>query len=126
MHRPVRRATRSAMHVLRGTTPAHADLRSRALAVIALTLAVDAAGSMLMWSFEQDKGEIGSFGDAVFWCTTQLLTISSQFPNPLTTGGKIVDVLLQIWAMVVVSTLAGAFGAFFVHRARDRREAADA
>ena len=65
--------------------------------------------------------EIHHFGDSLFWTTTQLLTVSSQLPNPISTGGRIVDVFLQLYAITIIATLAGAFGAFFNHRSHERR-----
>jgi len=41
------------------------------------------------------------------------LTVSSQIKNPLTVGGRIVDVFLEIWALFVVTAIAGSFAAFF-------------
>jgi hypothetical protein len=43
----------------------------------------------------------------------QLLTVSSQIKNPLTASGRIVDVFLEIWALFVVTAIAGSFAAFF-------------
>ena len=52
----------------------------------------------------------------------QLLTVSSQLPNPDSTGAHILDVLLELWAITAVTTVAGSFGAFFHHRTRQREE----
>ena len=54
-------------------------------------------GSVLIWVFESGVkgGDIHGYGDAVFFTAVQLLTISSAIANPLTTGGKIVDVALR-------------------------------
>ena len=54
-------------------------------------------GPVLMWLFENDVGrsEIHNLWDAFFFTTVQLLTVSSQMPNPVTTGGRIVDILLE-------------------------------
>jgi hypothetical protein len=46
--------------------------------------------------------------------------VSSQLPNPISTGGRIVDVFLQLFAITVVATLAGSFGAFFNRRSLER------
>ena len=56
---------------------------------------------MLIWVFESGVkgGDIHGYGDAVFFTAVQLLTISSAITNPLTAGGKIVDVALEIWAI---------------------------
>ena len=43
----------------------------------------------------------------------QLLTVSSQMRNPVTTAGRFVDVVLEIWALFVVTAVAGSFAAFF-------------
>jgi hypothetical protein len=57
--------------------------------------------------------DIHSVGDALFFTTVQLLTVSSQIKNPLTVGGRIVDVILEIWAVIVVAGSAGAIATFF-------------
>jgi hypothetical protein len=83
--------------------------------VLVASLIVDAVGSTLVYFLERhaDGTEISSFGDAVFFTTVQLLTVSSQLRNPLTTGGRIVDVFLEVWAVIVVAGSAGAIAAFF-------------
>jgi hypothetical protein len=70
---------------------------------------------VLVWTFERHaRGtEIHGFGDALFFSTVQLLTISSQLKNPLTAAGRVVDVGLQVWAIVVVASIGGSFAAFF-------------
>ncbi len=93
----------------------HRRLVSRLLLVLALTALVDALGTVAIYVAEQGVkgGEIGSFGDALFFTTVQLLTVSSQIRNPLTAWGRIVDVVLEVWAVVVVAGSAGAIAAFF-------------
>ena len=54
-----------------------------------------------------------SLGQALFFTTVQLLTVSSQLKNPVTPGGRAVDVVLELWAVVVVAGSAGAIAAFF-------------
>jgi hypothetical protein len=68
---------------------------------------------LLIWAFENNRRDIHDLGDAAFFSTVQLLTVSSQINNPVTVGGRIVDVFLEIWALVVVTGIAGAFAAFF-------------
>ena len=43
----------------------------------------------------------------------QLLTVSSQLKNPLTTVGRVTDVVLEVWAVLVVAGSAGAMADFF-------------
>jgi hypothetical protein len=97
-------------------------LRERIWVIAVATLGVDVVGSVLAYLFERhaDRTEITNFGDAAFWTTTQLLTVSSQLPNPISTGGRILDVFLQLWAISVVTALAGSFGAFFHRRSLER------
>jgi hypothetical protein len=108
--------------VVHGHTPTHLHLRERIGLIAIATIGVDAIGSVLVYLFERHAPgtEIHTFGDAVFWTTTQLLTVSSQLPNPISTGGRIVDVFLQVWAISVVAALAGSFGAFFHRRGLER------
>ena len=76
---------------------------------------VDLVGGLLMWLFERGaKGtEIHDFGDALFFSTVQILTISSSLKNPITGRGRIVDIVLEIWAVFVITALAGSFASFF-------------
>jgi hypothetical protein len=63
---------------------------------------------------ERHHGEtdIHTLGDAFFFTTVQLLTVSSQIKNPFTPFGRVVDVLLEVWAVLVVAGSAGAFASF--------------
>jgi ABC-type branched-subunit amino acid transport system permease subunit len=121
MGRPMRRAVHGLLMTLRAATPAHADLRSRIVGLTVVSIVMDLVCAALAWELEQGHGEITTFGNALFWTTTQMLTVSSQFPNPLTAGGKILDVWLELYAITVVTALAGAFASFFHHRSRERR-----
>jgi len=107
---------------VRGATPTHAHLRSRLLFVLVATVALDAVASVLILAFEQDAPGTGitNMGDAVFWTSTQLLTVSSQLPNPISTPARMLDVLLQAYAISVVAVLAGSWGAFFHRRGMER------
>ena len=93
----------------------HRRLLARILIAIGLSLVVDLACAALMWTFESGlKGSsIHGFGDALFFSTVQILTVSSAFANPLTHAGQIVDVVLEGWAIFVVTAVAGSFASFF-------------
>jgi len=101
----------------------HSRLLIRLAIVFGATLVVDAVGSILVYYFERHAHgtQIRSFGDALFFTTVQLLTVSSQLRNPLTTGGRIVDVFLELWAVIVVAGTAGAAADFFQVQTRYRR-----
>lgn len=93
----------------------HRRLVARLLIALSLTFVVLAIGSVLIWVFESGVkgGDIHGFGDAVFFTAVQLLTISSAITNPLTAGGRVVDVVLEAWAIFVVTAVAGSFASFF-------------
>jgi hypothetical protein len=108
--------------VLRARTPTHLHLRERIAFVLLATIAVDAVSSVLALLFERhaDGTEITNIGDAIFWTSTQLLTVSSQMRNPISTPGRILDVFLEAYAISVVAVLAGSFSAFFHRRGVER------
>jgi hypothetical protein len=93
----------------------HRRLISRLLIVLALTAVIDAIGTVLVYSFERNTSQtdVHSFFDAFFFTTVQLLTVSSQIKNPLTVAGRVVDIFLEIWAVLVVAGSAGAIASFF-------------
>jgi hypothetical protein len=93
----------------------HRRLIGRLLVVLLATLAVDLVGTALVYMTERHvrNGDIHNLFDAFFFTTVQLLTVSSQIRNPLTTLGRIVDMFLEVWAVIVVAGSAGAIASFF-------------
>ena len=93
----------------------HRRLLARLGLVVLTTLAIDLVGASLIFAFECNVhgSEVHNFWDAFFFSTVQLLTVSSQLRNPVTTGGRIVDIALEVWAVVVVAGSAGAIASFF-------------
>jgi hypothetical protein len=118
MPRPVHEMRR----VATGAHIQHALLRSRLLTALMCSLIVDAIGTVVIYFAERNAPgtHIRTVGDALFWTTTQLTTISSQLPNPLTTTGRIADVILEAYAIVVIASIAGSFSAFLHHNDRMR------
>jgi uncharacterized membrane protein len=102
----------------------HRVLRRRIVQALILVAVVDAIGTVLMWMFEDDaaRSEIHNVWDAFFFTTVQLLTVSSQLRNPVTTGGRIVDIFLELTALCLVSGIAGAFASFFLDPGEDGDE----
>jgi hypothetical protein len=119
---PVRAGGHEIVKVARATTPTHEHLRSRLVFLFVATVVLDAVASVLILGFERhaDGTEITTFGDSVFWTSTQLLTVSSQLPNPISTPARVLDVFLQAYAISAVAILAGSFGAFFNRRGMER------
>ncbi|WP_146747514.1 hypothetical protein [Halomonas elongata] len=108
--------------VMRAASATHLHLRSRLMAVMQATIVVDIAASIAFFFLERNMPNTGihSLWDAFYWTTSQLLTISSTMPNPVTTTGEIICLILDIYAITVVSTLAGMFSAFFYRRGEER------
>lgn len=93
----------------------HRRLLARMVIAFGLSLVVDFVCAVLMWRFERglQGSQIHGFSDAVFFSTVQILTVSSQMQNPVTHAGQIVDVVLEFWAIFVVTAVAGSFASFF-------------
>jgi hypothetical protein len=93
----------------------HRRLVARLLIVLGLTVAIDVAGTIAVFLLERHvkNGDIHNLFDAFFFTTVQLLTVSSQIKNPLTTGGRVVDIGIELWAVIAVAGSAGAVASFF-------------
>jgi hypothetical protein len=93
----------------------HRRLLGRLGLVLVLTVIIDVIGAVAMFMLERHSAgsQVRTIGQALFFSTVQLLTVSSQIPNPVTPAGRVVDVLLEVWAVVVVAGSAGAIASFF-------------
>lgn len=93
----------------------HRRLLARLLLAVGLSLVVFGAGTWLEWLTEHGRegGAINNIGDAAFFTAAQLLTVSSSMPNPVTGAGKVIDIVLELWAIFVVTAVAGSFATFF-------------
>ena len=69
--------------------------------------------------------EIKSYGLAVFWSASQLLTLGSSLADPVTTTGRIITVAMDVYAVVVIGTISGTLGAYFLHRIDVRLKAVE-
>lgn len=120
----LRSAAREAYDVLRAATTTHRRLRDHVMAIALATAGVDLVCATMAFLFERhsQETEVKTFGSAVFWTTTQLLTVSSQLKNPISPAGRVLDVFMEIWAITVIATLAGAFGSFIQKRGEELDE----
>jgi voltage-gated potassium channel len=93
----------------------HRRLLARLALIVIATATVDLVAAVAMYLLERHaKGtEIKTFGQAAFFTTVQLLTVSSQIKNPLTVPGRVIDIALELWAVTVVAGSAGAIATFF-------------
>jgi hypothetical protein len=122
MQAPLRTLGREARAVAMADTATHFHLRQRLAGLFLVSLILDLAAAVAMYFLEHGRGQAGihTFGDALFWTSAQLLTVSSQMPNPVTPAGKVIDILLEGWAITAVTAVAGSFGAFFHRRGMER------
>jgi hypothetical protein len=114
-------AAREFRDVLRAATATHRRLRDHLVTIIAATVGIDLLCAIAAFLLERNaqQSEIKTFGSAAFWTTTQLLTVSSQIKNPISAGGRVLDVFMEIWAITVIAALAGAFGSFLQKRGEE-------
>jgi hypothetical protein len=101
--------------VLRGESRTHRFLRARLTFLAGATLLLDAVATIAMYLLEHNHRGSGfdDLGGALFWVSAQLTTVSSQMPNPVTTPGRALDIVLEVWAITVAATLAASLAAFF-------------
>ena len=108
--------------VLRAATATHRRLRDHLVTIAVATAGVDLLCAIAAFLLERNSSqtEIKTFGSAAFWTTTQLLAmVSSQIKNPISAGGRALDVFMEIYAITVIATLAGAMGSFLQKRGEE-------
>lgn len=107
--------------MVRGSTTTHRRLRDRVITIAVATVGVDLLCAIAAFFLERhaQQTEIKTLGSAAFWTTTQLLTVSSQLKNPISAGGRVLDVFMEAYAITVLVTLAGALGAFLQKRGEE-------
>lgn len=119
--RVLRAAAAEVSGVVRGVTPTHSRLRDRLVAIAAITLGLDlvCAGLAFLFEHDQQQTQIKSFGSALFWTTTQMLTVSSNLQNPISVAGRVLDVMMEVYAITIIASLAGAVGGFLLKRGEE-------
>jgi hypothetical protein len=118
--RPVKHAGHEVIAVARGKTKTHYHLRRRLAIIFGATAAFSVLCTLVVYFTEHSaKGtEIHSLFDSFLFTTSQLLT-GSSVANPTTDAGKILELVFDLWAITVVASLAGSFGAFFHARSKE-------
>jgi hypothetical protein len=116
----VKNANREMIAVVQGQTRTHTHLRRRLLTIFLATAFIAVICTLIVYFTERGaKGtEIHNLFDAFLFSTSQLLTASSV-AVPKTNFGKVLELFFDIWAITVVATLAGSFGAFFHARSKE-------
>jgi hypothetical protein len=100
------------------------SLRDHLVTITITTVGVDLLCAIVAFLLERHSAqtEIKTFGSAAFWTTTQLLTVSSSLKNPISGGGRILDVFMEIYAITVIAGLAGAIGTFLQKRGEETKD----
>ncbi len=116
----VNRASREAIAVARGSTATHAHLRRRLATIVTVTVFFAVVCTLVVYLSERHAHgtQIHSLFDAFLFSVSQLLTASSV-ASPTTQFGKVLELFFDIYAITVVATLAGSFGAFFHARSKE-------
>lgn len=86
--------------------------------VAALTLLVTVIGAAGMYAFERGSGVPGGITDypSALWWTAMIITTMGSGYWPVTPEGRILCVLLSLYALGILGYLAAALAAYFVGR----------
>lgn len=100
----------------RGSSAAVVLLRRRRLGQLALiSVMVVLVGAALIFLLEYGApgGQIRTFGDALYWSATTVTTVGSEL-YPITIGGRILSVVLQLYAVGIFSYFIASIATVFV------------
>jgi voltage-gated potassium channel len=101
----------------RGMRALGASLRRRGFGyVLALSVLVLLAGAAGMYAFEnQVPGGLDSYGEALWWTAMVMTTLGSQY-WPVTLEGRLLCVLLALYALGVFGYVAATLATYFIGR----------
>jgi len=126
MARSPKRAVHFSLDVVHARTETKRIVRRLAILLLATVVAtlLCALGMDLLERHAHDS-DIHSYGLAVFWSASQLLSLGSALSNPVTTPGRILAVGMDVYAVVVIGTISGTLGAYFLNRIDMRLKAVE-
>ena len=112
------------LRALREPRSANELLVARVTGLVMLTVILVLAGAFVFYRLERNApgSEVTTYGDALFWTSSQITTISSSLANPISTGGRILAVLTDLVSIAMVSLLFGTIAQHinFVSPKRER------
>ncbi len=84
--------------------------------LVVITFAIALAGTVAVYFLERDAPdtEITTVWDAFYFTTVQLLKVSSSLRNPLSTGGRILNIMFEFWGVIFVAGMTGSVATFFL------------
>ena len=94
----------------------HRLLFVRLTFLLTLTFLIALIGTVAIYFLERHsrRTEINTVFDAFYFTTVQLLTVSSSLRNPVSPGGRIVNILFEIWGVAFVAGTAGTMATFLL------------
>ena len=111
------------LRALREPRSANELLIARMTVLVTLTVILVLLAAFLFYRLERNApgSEVSTYGDALFWTSSQITTISSSLANPISTGGRILAVLTDLVSIAMVSLLFGTI-AQHIHIVSPKRE----
>jgi len=98
-------------------------LVARLTLVSLAVVAIDLVAAFAFYLLERDapESDITTYEQALFWTSSQLTSVSSSLRNPITTGGHILAIGIDIIAVGVVTVLVATI-VQHTHLVSPRRE----
>ena len=93
--------------------------------VALLTVAVTFAGAAGMYAFERPTGSIGSYGQALWWTAMMMTTMGSE-TWPATSEGRVLCLLLALYAFTVFGYVTATLATFFIGRDEEHKRSRSA
>jgi NhaP-type Na+/H+ or K+/H+ antiporter len=99
-------------------------LVARLTLVTLAVLVIDVVAAFFFYLLERDAAgsDVNTYEQAFFWTTSQLTSVSSSLSNPVTTGGHILALGIDVIAIGVVTVLVATI-VQHLHIVSPRREA---
>ncbi len=118
------RLVRVVSSVNRGMRALGASLRRRGFGyVLTLTALVTFAGAAGMYTFERETPEgLHTYGEALWWTAMVMTTLGSQY-WPETFEGRVLGLLLALYAIGVFGYVTATLATFFIGRDAENTEA---
>ena len=111
------------LRALRERRSANELLLARVTVLVMLTVVLVLAGAFVFYRLERNApgSEVTTYGDALFWTSSQIAAISSSLANPISTKKDILAVLTDLASIAMVSLLFGTI-AQHIHIVSPKRE----
>jgi voltage-gated potassium channel len=106
----------------RGMRALGASMARRGLGyVLALTAVVLVGGAAGIYAFEREEGTLTDFGSALWWTAMVMTTLGSEY-WPRTPEGRLLCLVLALYALAMFGYITAALATFFVGRDAESAE----